>query len=379
MYMPTSRALSNGREDFLRFSKPNSSFSIGGTGLIDPAGSFYGAIHDGKGLFHADRGRSETVMRGICSDAVVPSLSYREVPDACIPSNVPGLFGASDKWICRTSNSLVGSQINDPNSAMNTALERRRAVALRKLTRQTLQQIPPDPQAFPVNAMELPSTSVASLPQVVPSEQKAASPAKTAEMLKEERRRKRLLRNRVSAQQARERKRQHIEEMEEKCKKIAQANEELENVLQTLTKENETLRKILRNNMMARVPNSSLVPEAGGSSLNHSSPTAVEGAVQQQMIAGMSRPLGTGNLVAGASSSGAPGSSGNARIPSSSGHQLSSLAMEGLHPERNFTGDENIDGQGSEADGDDNWGSGDEDGDEEEDGDEGEELANMGR
>eukprot|EP00271_Cylindrocystis_brebissonii_P006375 TRINITY_DN19134_c0_g1_i2.p1 TRINITY_DN19134_c0_g1~~TRINITY_DN19134_c0_g1_i2.p1 ORF type:complete len:260 (+),score=65.20 TRINITY_DN19134_c0_g1_i2:262-1041(+) len=73
--------------------------------------------------------------------------------------------------------------------------------------------------------------------------------------VKEERRKKRLLRNRVSAQQARERKRQHVTELEEQCTKWEQQNVELEEKAVRLTKENEELRQVVKLNMRANTGN----------------------------------------------------------------------------------------------------------------------------
>lgn len=69
--------------------------------------------------------------------------------------------------------------------------------------------------------------------------------------VKEERRRKRLLRNRVSAQQARERKRQHMTELESRCAKMEEDNEHLEDQIEDLTRENEQLRHLVKENMRA--------------------------------------------------------------------------------------------------------------------------------
>lgn len=69
--------------------------------------------------------------------------------------------------------------------------------------------------------------------------------------VKEERRKKRLLRNRVSAQQARERKRQHVVELEERCNRMEQSNTELVERAVALAKENEELRQLVRENMRA--------------------------------------------------------------------------------------------------------------------------------
>ncbi|XP_037460717.1 transcription factor HY5-like [Triticum dicoccoides] len=64
---------------------------------------------------------------------------------------------------------------------------------------------------------------------------------------KEHRRLKRLLRNRVSAQQARERKKAYMGELEAKVKDLETRNSELEERLSTLQNENQMLRQILKN------------------------------------------------------------------------------------------------------------------------------------
>nr|WGH73300.1 elongated hypocotyl 5 [Ginkgo biloba] len=64
---------------------------------------------------------------------------------------------------------------------------------------------------------------------------------------KEHKRLKRLLRNRVSAQQARERKKAYLSELETKAKEYEQKNSELEEKVSTLQNENFMLRQILKN------------------------------------------------------------------------------------------------------------------------------------
>ncbi|GJN37333.1 hypothetical protein PR202_gb26273 [Eleusine coracana subsp. coracana] len=64
---------------------------------------------------------------------------------------------------------------------------------------------------------------------------------------KEQNRLKRLLRNRVSAQQARERKKAYLTELEAKAKDLEHRNAELEQRVSTLQNENNTLRQILKN------------------------------------------------------------------------------------------------------------------------------------
>lgn len=64
---------------------------------------------------------------------------------------------------------------------------------------------------------------------------------------KENKRLKRLLRNRVSAQQARERKKAYLNELEVRVKDVEKKNSELEERLSTLQNENQMLRHILKN------------------------------------------------------------------------------------------------------------------------------------
>jgi transcription factor HY5 len=61
---------------------------------------------------------------------------------------------------------------------------------------------------------------------------------------KEQNRLKRLLRNRVSAQQARERKKAYMTELEAKAKDLEIRNAELEQRVSTLQNENNTLRQV---------------------------------------------------------------------------------------------------------------------------------------
>lgn len=76
---------------------------------------------------------------------------------------------------------------------------------------------------------------------------------------KETKRLKRLLRNRVSAQQARERKKAYLSELEVRVKDLEKRNSELEEKLSTLQNENKMLRQILKNTTAGR---------RGGSSSN---------------------------------------------------------------------------------------------------------------
>ncbi|URE01962.1 hypothetical protein MUK42_20505 [Musa troglodytarum] len=61
---------------------------------------------------------------------------------------------------------------------------------------------------------------------------------------KEHKRLKRLLRNRVSAQQARERKKAYLNDLEAKVKDLEAKNSELEERMSTLQNENNMLRQV---------------------------------------------------------------------------------------------------------------------------------------
>ncbi|PRQ26770.1 putative transcription factor bZIP family [Rosa chinensis] len=69
---------------------------------------------------------------------------------------------------------------------------------------------------------------------------------------KESKRLKRLLRNRVSAQQARERKKAYLSDLEVRVKDLEQKNSELDERLSTLQNENQMLRHILKNTTASR-------------------------------------------------------------------------------------------------------------------------------
>ncbi|KAF5198246.1 Transcription factor hy5-like [Thalictrum thalictroides] len=56
-----------------------------------------------------------------------------------------------------------------------------------------------------------------------------------------------LLRNRVSAQQARERKKVYVNDLESKAEELQDKNSNLEEKISTLVNENTMLRKILMN------------------------------------------------------------------------------------------------------------------------------------
>ncbi|KAL3633570.1 Transcription factor hy5 [Castilleja foliolosa] len=79
-------------------------------------------------------------------------------------------------------------------------------------------------------------------PSAAGSKRRLRSPAD-----KENKRIKRLLRNRVSAQQARERKKAYMVDLEARVKELETKNVELEERASTLQNENQMLRQILKN------------------------------------------------------------------------------------------------------------------------------------
>ncbi|CAI7836253.1 unnamed protein product [Closterium sp. NIES-53] len=72
----------------------------------------------------------------------------------------------------------------------------------------------------------------------------------TVKQQRDERRVKRLLRNRVSAQQARERKKNYVSELEQRCEVVERSNAEIEGEIAALMAENERLRKSMRRAIM---------------------------------------------------------------------------------------------------------------------------------
>ncbi|XP_024381386.1 uncharacterized protein [Physcomitrium patens] len=69
---------------------------------------------------------------------------------------------------------------------------------------------------------------------------------------KEHKRLKRLLRNRVSAQQARERKKAYLSELEIRSKELEHRNAELEERVSTLQRENQMLRQIVKTTALKK-------------------------------------------------------------------------------------------------------------------------------
>ncbi|KAI4344684.1 hypothetical protein L6164_011882 [Bauhinia variegata] len=81
---------------------------------------------------------------------------------------------------------------------------------------------------------------------------------------KEYRRHKRLLRNRVSAQQARERKKVYVNDLESRASELQDKNSKLEDRISTLMNENAMLRKVLMNTRPK--PDESIEPKQDQSS-----------------------------------------------------------------------------------------------------------------
>ncbi|KAI5061511.1 hypothetical protein GOP47_0024016 [Adiantum capillus-veneris] len=94
----------------------------------------------------------------------------------------------------------------------------------------------------PDMAGKVPNTSAAASVSHRSGRKKRSLPAE-----KENSRMKRLLRNRVSAQQARERKKAYLTDLETRIKEIEHQHAELEEKVSTLQQENSMLRKIIRS------------------------------------------------------------------------------------------------------------------------------------
>ncbi|GJP53551.1 hypothetical protein CLOM_g12708 [Closterium sp. NIES-68] len=96
--------------------------------------------------------------------------------------------------------------------------------------------------------------SIPTIPEAVPgivapalaAAQQARGGKRTAKQQRDERRVKRLLRNRVSAQQARERKKHYVAELEQRCEAVERSNAEIEAEIAALVAENERLRQSIR-------------------------------------------------------------------------------------------------------------------------------------
>lgn len=99
-----------------------------------------------------------------------------------------------------------------------------------------------DARKVPDMAGRVPTSSAAGSAKNHGGRKRTTLPAE-----KEHKRMKRLLRNRVSAQQARERKKAYVTDLEARMKEIEQRNAELEEKVSTLQQENSMLRKIIRS------------------------------------------------------------------------------------------------------------------------------------
>ncbi|CAI5962219.1 unnamed protein product [Closterium sp. NIES-65] len=91
--------------------------------------------------------------------------------------------------------------------------------------------------------------------------QQAKGGKAAAKQQRDERRVKRLLRNRVSAQQARERKKNYVSELEQRCETVERSNAEIEGEIAALMAENERLRQSMRRAIRHR---KSSIREPGG-------------------------------------------------------------------------------------------------------------------
>ncbi|CAI5520868.1 unnamed protein product [Closterium sp. Naga37s-1] len=95
----------------------------------------------------------------------------------------------------------------------------------------------------------VPTAEAPAIPATVSSPasgQQVKGAKATAKQQRDERRVKRLLRNRVSAQQARERKKNYVSELEQRCDVVERSNAEIEGEIAALMAENERLRKSMR-------------------------------------------------------------------------------------------------------------------------------------
>ncbi|MBA0764361.1 hypothetical protein Gotri_013717 [Gossypium trilobum] len=105
-----------------------------------------------------------------------------------------------------------------------------------------------------IAASSLPSSSERSSSSALQLEVKEGGQRKRGRSPadKENKRLKRLLRNRVSAQQARERKKAYLNELETRVRDLEKKNSELEERLSTLHNENQMLRQIVKNTTASR-------------------------------------------------------------------------------------------------------------------------------
>jgi len=93
------------------------------------------------------------------------------------------------------------------------------------------------------------ATDVSALAAMTPEEQNEEIDKKLSgvECVKEQKRLKRLLRNRVSAQQARERKKSYLSSLEDKSKEQENEIARLNEKVQSLQQENTMLRQVVKN------------------------------------------------------------------------------------------------------------------------------------
>ncbi|XP_021304605.1 transcription factor HY5 isoform X2 [Sorghum bicolor] len=156
----------------------------------------------------------------------------------------------------QTTSSLPSSSERSSSSAPQTDQETREAMEsdeeIRRVPEVGLELAGPstsgrETTAAAGTAAGAAGTSSASQAATSAARRRGRSPAD-----KEHRRLKRLLRNRVSAQQARERKKAYLSELEVRVKDLEKRNSELEERLSTLQNENQMLRQILKNTTVNR-------------------------------------------------------------------------------------------------------------------------------
>ncbi|KAK3008804.1 hypothetical protein RJ639_013650 [Escallonia herrerae] len=100
----------------------------------------------------------------------------------------------------------------------------------------------PDVEARVLPQVTDSAKNTSELQQITPSRRRGRNPVD-----REYRKLKRLLRNRVSAQQARERKKVYVSDLESRANELHDRNSTLEEKISTLINENTMLRKVLLN------------------------------------------------------------------------------------------------------------------------------------
>ncbi|KAJ1259784.1 hypothetical protein BS78_10G182700 [Paspalum vaginatum] len=153
----------------------------------------------------------------------------------------------------QTTSSLPSSSERSSSSAPQTTEDAREAMEsdeeIRRVPEVGLELAGPSTSGRETGtaAAAAAGTSSSAAQAAIAARRRGRSPAD-----KEHRRLKRLLRNRVSAQQARERKKAYLSELEVRIKDLEKRNSELEERLTTLQNENQMLRQILKNTTVNR-------------------------------------------------------------------------------------------------------------------------------